>query len=66
MALLFTLIGLIAIGFLLWRTFGPQVTERAEARHRGPVGPDDDPDFLMDLDRRTHRPGQSGPDADDT
>ncbi|MGV9859009.1 hypothetical protein ACWDTD_10195 [Gordonia sp. NPDC003425] len=58
MTFLLALVGVIAVGFLLWRAFGPQlvndddeVTER-RVRTRGPVGPDDDPEFLQDLDRR--------------
>lgn len=64
MTFLFTLIGILAIGFLLWRTFGPQLTDHSDhvsTSRRGPVGPDDDPDFLMDLDRRTG----GGNDSDD-
>lgn len=68
MTFLFAVIGIFAICFLLWRAFGPQVTdadgEVRRPRVRGPVGPDDDPDFLTDLDRRTR--GKNGTDADDS
>jgi hypothetical protein len=66
MAFLFTLIGIMAVGFLLWRAFGPQMSDESRqvrSAPRGPVGPDDDPDFLKDLDRRSR--GSNGSDADD-
>lgn len=67
MAYLFALIGILAIGFLLWRAFGPQVeseySEHPGTTHRSPVGPDDDPEFLKDLDRRAR--GTNGSDSDD-
>ena len=61
MTYLFAVLGLLAIGFLMWRAFGPQSDGGGSAspsggqrrRPRGPVGPDDDPDFLRDLDNRT-------------
>ncbi|MEV6983809.1 PLDc N-terminal domain-containing protein [Sphaerisporangium sp. NPDC051017] len=52
------------IGGLLWLLLGRPLREQAVRRrvarpgdHRPPVarGPDDDPDFLRDLDRRLHR-----------
>ncbi|MGC4934377.1 hypothetical protein ACLQ3C_11920 [Gordonia sp. DT30] len=75
MAFLLTLVGIMAVGYLLWRSFGPQLTEEeasddarrvttVKRRPRRPVGPDDDPEFLMDLDRRTR--GPNGSDTDDT
>ncbi|MGV9713281.1 hypothetical protein ACWDTI_21750 [Gordonia sp. NPDC003424] len=71
MTFLFAVIGLAAIGFLLWRAFGPQSSDdaaRATGHHpTGPVGPDDDPAFLRDLDRRTRGPnGPGGSDAEDS
>lgn len=63
-------IGIIAVAFLLWRAFGPALdpSQRGSGAARGPVGPDDDPEFLHDLDRRSRGPkgpkGPSGPDAD--
>lgn len=44
---LFALIGVITVAILLWRAFGPG--SRPEPRV---IAPDDDPDFLRDLDRR--------------
>ncbi|GAC67981.1 hypothetical protein [Gordonia soli] len=67
MTFLFAVIGIVAIGFLLWRAFGPQLGGGDEVdtppRARGPLGPDDDPDFIIDLDRRTR--GPNGSDSDD-
>ncbi|KNA89520.1 MULTISPECIES: hypothetical protein [Gordonia] len=63
MTFLLAIVGLAAIGFLLWRAFGPALAERRDtttgrptSRSHGPVGPDDDADFLRDLDRRTRGP----------
>ncbi|MBD0020651.1 MULTISPECIES: hypothetical protein [Gordonia] len=48
-------IGVIAIAYLLWRAFGPAAGSPGQtSRGNNPVGPDDDPDFLRDLDRRKH------------
>lgn len=68
MAFLLAVIGIVAIGFLLWRAFGPQTgsddgSPGSGTRRRGPVGPDDDPDFLIDLDRRAR--DSRGSDSDD-
>lgn len=45
---LFALIGVVTVAILLWRAFGPG------SRPEPPrvIAPDDDPDFLRDLDRR--------------
>ncbi|MCR5977799.1 hypothetical protein GDN83_08620 [Gordonia jinghuaiqii] len=71
MTYLFAVLGLLAIGFLMWRAFGPQSDGTGDAppagghrgRTRGPVGPDDDPDFLRDLDNKTR--GTNGTDGDE-
>ncbi|MDS1114648.1 hypothetical protein RD149_12805 [Gordonia westfalica] len=68
MTYLFAVLGLLAIGFLMWRAFGPQSdggnaspSGGHRGRPRGPVGPDDDADFLRDLDNRTRGPnGKEG------
>jgi hypothetical protein len=64
MIYLLAIIGLLALTYLAWRAFGPdapagqgQSNDRAPSRpgrstRRGPVGPDDDPEFLNDLDRK--------------
>ena len=41
--------GAATTGVLLWKAFGPE--SRTEPRHPGRA-PDDDPDFLRELDRR--------------
>lgn len=65
MTYLFALIGIIAIAFLIWRSFGPTPTGEGsdgpsvlagrKPRPRS-VAPDDDPEFLRDLALRTKRP----------
>lgn len=61
MIYLLAIIGLLALTYLAWRAFGPdapampgQSSNRTQGRQirRGPVGPDDDPEFLNDLDRK--------------
>ncbi|GAB06045.1 hypothetical protein GII30_04030 [Gordonia amarae] len=58
MTYVFAFIGIIAIAYLLWRAFGPAAGSPGSGGQSGrggnPVGPDDDPDFLRDLDRRKH------------
>jgi hypothetical protein len=41
--------GAVTTGVLLWKAFGPE--SRTVPRHPGRA-PDDDPDFLRELDRR--------------
>ncbi|NMO03917.1 hypothetical protein HH308_22135 [Gordonia sp. TBRC 11910] len=53
-----TFVGLCAIFYLLWRAFGPvgdHDSTPGTPRTRGPIGPDDDPEFLFELDRREKR-----------
>ncbi|MBB1052241.1 hypothetical protein G6021_14270 [Dietzia sp. CW19] len=45
---LFALIGVVTVAILLWRAFGPG-SRSAPPRV---IAPDDDPDFLRDLDGR--------------
>ena len=47
----------VALGMVLWRltrTPGEPTAQQATrpSPPRGPIGPDDDPDFLLDLRRR--------------
>lgn len=47
----------VALGMVLWRltrTPGEPTAQQAPrpSAPRGPIGPDDDPDFLLDLRRR--------------
>ncbi len=62
MIYLLALIGAVAVSYLVWKAFGPQPQDTAAPR-RGPIGPDDDTDFLLDLDRdaRGPRPSSGGP-----
>ncbi|HEY6422514.1 MAG TPA: hypothetical protein VIY28_04545 [Pseudonocardiaceae bacterium] len=46
-------IGAAAVTTLLWKAFGPQ---RATARRV--LAPDDDPEFLRDLNRKRPDPGE--------
>lgn len=39
---------------LLWRAFGPGSAARTSRGAAGPIGPDDDPDFLWRLDKRRY------------
>ena len=43
--------GAVTTGVLLWKAFGPE--SGTVPHHPGPA-PDDDPDFLRELDRRRH------------
>lgn len=70
MTFVFAVIGIAALGFLLWRAFGPHraVADPDRPSHpyagsHGPLGPDDDAEFLRDLDRRTR--GPNGSDSDE-
>ena len=62
MIYLLALIGLVTLGVLFWRAFGPDAAPPPPARRA--VGPDDDPEFLRRIDPGAAR-GQSG-DSDDT
>ncbi|GAA4620915.1 hypothetical protein [Saccharopolyspora hordei] len=50
-------IGALTIAVLVWKAFGPAVTDRPHTR-KAPIPPDDDPEFLRRLDeqRRQSRP----------
>ncbi|GAB17888.1 hypothetical protein GOEFS_041_00420 [Gordonia effusa NBRC 100432] len=56
-----TFVGLCAIAYLLWRAFGPVANDDHSSRSADsrrtppPIGPDDDPQFLFELDRREKR-----------
>ncbi|TCP53124.1 hypothetical protein EV191_105187 [Tamaricihabitans halophyticus] len=56
MLYLLAAVGAIAVAVLLWRSFG---SERLGVPSRGPSGsvsaPDDDPDFLRELDEQNRR-----------
>lgn len=75
MIYLLAIIGLLALTYLAWRAFGPdaaaghsQGDPRPPRRKmtRGPVGPDDDLEFLNDLDRKARdKDPKFGADGDD-
>ncbi len=62
MVYLLALIGAAALIFLAWKAFGPQ---RPTPRLSGPLGPDDDPDFLRGIRRPAHPPKTSAEGDDD-
>lgn len=44
----------VGVAYLVWRAFRP---ETVDLRRRGPLGPDDDADFLSGLDSERRRTG---------
>lgn len=56
MLYLLATIGAVTVALLLWKAFGP---ERAAGQHDRMLAPDDDPDFLRELERR-QRPDSDG------
>ena len=50
----------VGVAYLVWRAFKPE--QDAPPTRRGPIGPDDDADFLWDLGKERRRTG--GHDAD--
>ncbi|MFD1815006.1 hypothetical protein [Rhodococcus gannanensis] len=62
MIYLLALIGLVTLAVLLWKGFGPDLRSPA----RGVVGPDDDPEFLWQVDRQNHRKSGETPDGTST
>jgi len=53
MIYLLAAIGALTIAVLLWRAFAP---ERVGVSARGPVAPDDDPEFLQSLGEQKPKP----------
>lgn len=65
MIYLLALIAAVAIAVLLWRAYGPH--SGAPSSRPGPVGPDDDPDFMWKLNRESKKArdeDQTGHEAD--
>ncbi|HET9141010.1 hypothetical protein [Actinophytocola sp.] len=56
MVYLLALIGAIAVLVLLWRAFVARPASVAPRRRS--VAPDDDPEFLRDLERKRRRPDE--------
>lgn len=48
------------VGAVLWFAFGRPIRPRRGGSRGGVIAPDDDPDFLREIDRRTHRPEDDG------
>ena len=55
MLALLAAVGALVVALLLWRSFAGQRVGVPSAPRRAPIAPDDDPDFLRELDRRTRR-----------
>ncbi|MCK5755557.1 MAG: hypothetical protein KAH46_22910 [Mycobacterium sp.] len=53
----------VGVAYLVWRAFKPE--QDVTSSRRGPIGPDDDPDFLLDLGAERRRTGRSDVDQDD-
>jgi hypothetical protein len=59
MLYLLAAVGVIAVVVLLWRAFGPSPAKVAPPpRRRGPLAPDDDPEFLRGLGERKRPPDE--------
>jgi hypothetical protein len=57
---LLALIGLVTLAVLLWKAFGPDTQAPPAGRV---VGPDDDPEFLWQMNRRNHPRSGDTPDT---
>lgn len=53
----------VAVVVALWRLLGPQRATGGQRPHRRVLAPDDDPDFLRELDKRTRPPDDDAPPA---
>ncbi|MFD4183062.1 hypothetical protein [Rhodococcus sp. NPDC058514] len=53
MIYLVTLIALVILAVLLWKAFGPDTSAPPTARSGRVLGPDDDPEFMWRMNRRT-------------
>ncbi|RSM74327.1 hypothetical protein DMH04_39965 [Kibdelosporangium aridum] len=61
MLYLLAAVGALTVAVLLWRAFGAQAAGVTTRRERGPVAPDDDPEFLRGLDERNKKAGDDPP-----
>jgi hypothetical protein len=55
----------VGVAYLAWRAFKPEQDVTPSSRRRGPIGPDDDPDFLFDLNNERRRSRRSDVDKGD-
>ncbi|GAA1885002.1 hypothetical protein [Williamsia serinedens] len=53
----------VGVAYLVWRAFKPE--QDVQGPRRGPIGPDDDADFLWDLGKERRRTGGSDADKGD-
>ncbi|MFE4498916.1 hypothetical protein ACFRFQ_03580 [Rhodococcus sp. NPDC056743] len=61
MLYLLALVGLVTLVVLMWKAFGPSPASRIPGG--GVKGPDDDPEFLWNVNQQTRRKQQGGPDG---
>lgn len=55
MPYLLAVVAAVAVAMALWKLLGPQRDIRPGRAHRRVLAPDDDPDFLRELDERARR-----------
>lgn len=63
MLYLLAAVGVVTVAVLLWRAFVTPATDTPTARRPSTIAPDDDPDFLRGLNKRTKRPDSDGPEV---
>ncbi|MCJ0903854.1 hypothetical protein [Rhodococcus sp. ARC_M6] len=61
MLYLLALVGLVTLAVLMWKAFGPSPSTRTPVG--GVRGPDDDPEFLWNVNQQTRRKQNEGPDT---
>ncbi len=60
MLYLLAAIGALTIAVLLWRAFGADRVGVSTPRSEAPLAPDDDPEFLRELNERQRRQDDEG------
>lgn len=63
MIYLVTLIALVILAVLLWKAFGPDTSAPPAGRAGRVLGPDDDPEFLWRMSRKTRPSTGDSPDG---
>lgn len=56
-------VGALTIAVLAWKAFGPQ-REAVEDQRRAPLAPDDDPDFLRQIEKQWRQKRENGEQGD--
>lgn len=64
MLYLLALVGLVTLIVLMWKAFGPDPSTRTPVS--GVRGPDDDPEFLWNVNQQTRLKRTEGPDVPPT